>query len=290
MREPMVAGQFYPAGKEELNETIKQCFLHKLGKRRLPKGEEKYEKSKKINKVNKIKAVISPHAGYTFSGPCMSHVFYELSTVKTPDTYIIIGLSHYGHSTCLSDQDFKTPLGILENNSMLTTKISKKCNIPINNSSHSQEHSLEVLLPFLQFVKPDQEIKIVPLIIGQESLDEIKKIGKLLKETIKDYAKEIIILVSSDFTHHGPNYGYMPSKDIKEMDMKAINLIKEAKTEELYNYHQETGITICGIYPIMMLLESIDFKKSELLCYYKSTEIMKFDENNSVSYAGIIFK
>lgn len=281
MRYPAVANQFYPGDKDELISTIKECFLHKLGIQKLP---EKKESN------TSLKAVISPHAGYMFSGPCMSHAFYEIANAKTPETYIIIGLSHHGFNTCLSDDDFQTPLGVLKNNKKLTKLISDKCRIKIDNNSHSYEHSLEVLLPFLQFVKQGKDIQIVPLIIGRETLNKIKEVGKSLKQALKEH--NIIFLVSSDFTHYGYNFDftpYEPSK-IEEYDMKAIELIKKGKTEDLYNYHTETGITICGIYPIMVLLEAINFTQCTLLSYYKSTDIVKMDQSSSVSYASIIFK
>jgi MEMO1 family protein len=292
MRTPVVNGYFYPAEKKELLYAIRNSFLHKLGCGKLPKKEGSVK-----NRL--IKAIISPHAGYTFSGPCMSHVFYEIANSKTPDTYLMIGLSHEGFNTCLSNQDFETPLGIFKNNIELTNTISKSCSIPINNPHHANEHSIEVLLPFLQFVKQGKDIKIVPLIIGIEDFASIRKTGLMLKKVLEHYDKDITIIVSSDFTHYGPNYGYIPEGSIEEMDTKAIELIKKANAEALYNYHEKTGITICGIYPIAILLETISFKKADLLCYYKSTEIVHGNNKNniirtpntdSVSYAAIIFR
>lgn len=292
MRLPVVAGQFYPARKEELIETIRECFLHKLGKGKLPALPAD---NQEIRQEAKLKGIISPHAGFVFSGPCASHVFYEVAVNPTPDTYIVLGLSHHGFETSLSDEDFKTPLGILKNNRALTNQIARSCNIGININSHKHEHSLEVLLPFLQFVKSEKSdnIQIVPIIIDQSSLDEIERIGKSLSECLKEYDKEIIFLVSSDFTHFGPNYGYMPGMSVKELDMKAIELITSGKTKELYEFYMKTGATICGIFPILVLLETLKsaghFKKAELLSYYKSTEMLDYDKSNSVSYAGIKF-
>jgi hypothetical protein len=81
IRRAIVAGQFYPGNKEELIKAIESSFLHKLGKGKLPTNTN--------TKVN-LKAIISPHAGYMFSGSCASHVFYEVGICKTPDTYILM--------------------------------------------------------------------------------------------------------------------------------------------------------------------------------------------------------
>ena len=281
MRLPIVAGQFYPESKSELISAIKQSFEHKLGKQMFP---EKVSSSD-------LKAIISPHAGFVFSGPCASHAFYEVGINKTPETYIMLGLSHQGNNTCLSDEDFETPLGIVKNNVGLTRLLSKQCNIEINNKNHHFERSLEVLLPFLQFVKQNEKeenVKIVPLMVGRESLETIKRLAIGIKTALKD--KDVIFLVSSDFTHYGPNYGYMPDGNVKEMDMKAIGLIKKRDALGLFNYHEETAITICGIYPIILLLELVDFNKADLLSYYHSTDIMAIDRSNSVSYASISFR
>jgi AmmeMemoRadiSam system protein B len=279
MRYPCVAGQFYPLEKDDLNEAIKRCFLHTYGVGKLPtKGK------------SNIKAIISPHAGYIFSGPGMSHVFYEIGIRKTADTYFVIGLSHHGFDTCLSSEDFMTPLGVVKNNVKLTKKISEECSIPIDNDAHKDEHSLEVLLPFLQFVKGD--VQIVPIIVGFEKYEDLAMKCAMLKKSIAKYGKDVVFLVSSDFTHYGHSYGYAhfsPEK-VKEMDMKAVDLIVNGKSKELFDYHSKTGITICGIYPITALLLLIDFKVGKLLKYYTSSEIMEYDKSSSVSYAAISFE
>ena len=282
MRHPVVAGQFYPKEKNQLLASIKECFLHELGVGYLPNNSPN-PKSK-----NNLKAIISPHAGYVFSGPCMSHVFSEIARARTPDAYIVIGVSHYGFETSLSDEDFETPLGVLKNNTELTGLISRSCNIEIRNHNHKHEHSLEVLLPFLQFVK-GSEVTIVPLIIGQEDLKKIKELGNTIKSTLSKSGKDVVFLVSSDFTHFGANYGYYPNEQVEKLDKKAINFILKASTEELFDFYQETGVTICGIFPIMVLLESIDFSKSQLLSYYTSSQIMSMNESSSVSYAAVSF-
>ena len=141
IRKPIVAGQFYPADPEALEQELKKSFTHKFGPGSLP--------GKRTGK--KVYAAISPHAGYFFSGAGAAHVFKEIGEAEFPDTYIILGVNHTGPWTCTSDEDWETPLGTVKCDTELAKKLGEK-GIPIKNPSHHGEHSIEVQLPFLQFV------------------------------------------------------------------------------------------------------------------------------------------
>lgn len=288
IRKPIVADQFYEGDKEALNEQIKNCFLNKeFGPGILPEKDRNKD----------ILGVISPHAGYAFSGSCAAHSFKEIGESKLPDLYLMLGLSHSGFKTSLSDQDWETPLGVLRTHKEFINSLKENPNIEINNNSHSQEHSIEVQLPFLQFVNKDiiDRIRIASIITSNDI--EYKDITESIKKTINKLKLKICIITSSDFTHYGFNYGYFPfNKDIKQrmydLDKKAIEHIEKLQPDNFLKYIQETGATICGYYPIAVMLQLsklLGADKAELLKYYTSGDVIN-DYSSAVGYASVVFE
>jgi AmmeMemoRadiSam system protein B len=277
-RKPIVAGQFYELGKDKLNKQIKECFLSKLGPGKLPG-----------KRTKNIIGVIVPHAGYQFSGHAAAHAYKEIGETKIPDTYIIIGPSHSGNKTCISMQDWETPLGTAEVDKELGKILSEK--IPANDEAHLPEHSIEVQIPFLQFISKDNKFKIMPVMVSDDKgYDEI---AEIIKDAVKKAGKNVIIIASSDFTHYGYAYGYVPftvniKEKLRELDKGAINPIKELNPEKFLDYVKKKEATICGALPIAVLLKAIDAKKAKLLSYYTSGEITG-EYGSAVGYASIAF-
>jgi MEMO1 family protein len=274
MRQSIVEGQFYESDKENLKKQIESCFKNKWGP-----GFPSKKKDKQII------GVICPHAGYSFSGPCQAFSYKEIAESNKPDVYILLGLSHSGFNSCISIEDWKTPLGILK----VDQELAKKINLPIDEIAHQNEHSIEVQLPFLQYV--DKKAKILPIIISSDI--DIKKFAKNLVKSL--YKKTSIIIVSSDFTHYGKNYDFIPFKEkikenIAQLDKKAIEAIKQLDSIKFLEYSQKT--TICGQYPINALIEISKLlkpQKIQLLKYYLSGDLSK-DYTNTVSYASILIE
>lgn len=285
IRHSVVAGHFYESQPEVLKKQIASCFLHKLGPGKMPKQERKKQKTI---------ATIVPHAGYMFSGPCASHAYYELSKYDL-GTAIILGTNHTGISNflfSLSLKDFETPLGIIRNNKKLSSEIIKKCGAREDESAHVHEHSIEVQLPFLQFIY--KNVKIVPIVVSAQNYDVCKKFAIELSKVVKNKEK-IAVIASSDFTHYGYNYGFLPfppdknlSEKLKNFDALAINKILQLDSRAFYENAREK--TICGLASITVLIEisKILGKKAKLLKYYTSAEIIK--NSNAVGYASIIFE
>ena len=277
-REPVFAGQFYPAGKEELKKQIKECFLSGFGPGKLP-GKKKKQ----------ILGVISPHAGYQFSGAAAAFSYKEIAESEKADTYVILGPSHSGLPSSTSLEDWGTPFGISENDVEFCRTLGK-FGIKANEKAHSKEHSIEVQLPFLQFVYPNA--KIAPVIAGHDL--DFKKIASAITKTAEKLKRKIIIIASSDFTHYGPAYGYAPfSENIKEnmyrLDNEAIKAVKSMDPEKFIKHIRENQATICGQMPIAVIMEALKAKKARLLKYYTSGDIMG-DYTNAVGYASIVFE
>ena len=282
MRHAIVSGKFYPAGRHELINQI-DGFFSQLEIASL--------------KQRKIKAAIVPHAGYVFSGKCASFV-YKLLKNQEFDCFIILGTNHsgLGSKISMSIDDFDTPLGAVESDmgvieDILVTAKKDKFDIGVDEEAHRYEHSIEVQLPFLQSVQ--KNFKIVPVLLRDLSIKEIEKFGKILSEIVLEDRKKVFILASSDFTHYGRDYGFLPfTESIKEnlynLDGRAIDAVLKLNAEDFYVQSRKT--TICGSQAIACLLaiaENLNLK-AEKLCYYTSGDILgKWD--NVVGYASIGF-
>ena len=271
MRQSIVDGQFYESDKEELKKQIENCFKKGPG---LPSS-----------KKNNIIGVIAPHAGYSFSGICQAFSYKEIAESNKPDVFILFGLSHSGFNSCISIEDWKTPLGTLK----VDQELAKKIDLPIDEVAHQNEHSIEVQLPFLQYLYDN--VKILPIIINADI--NIKEFAqKLIKALDK---KTAIIIASSDFTHYGSNYNFTPfenniKNNISKLDNDAIEAIKELDSEKFLEKASKT--TICGQYPITALIEVSKLLKAQkilLLKYYLSGDLTE-NYSNSVSYASILIK
>ena len=285
VRAPIVAGQFYPSDFHELEEEIKRCFTDKRGPGALP-----------INKrQGKILGAIVPHAGYIYSGACAAWVYKEIAESEFPDLFVVIGPSHTGIASCSTMlDDWKTPLGMVRCDKDFARLLAEKTELALDESPHILEHSIEVQLPFLQFACRDNfsQLRFVPVVVSHNI--NIKRFALDLKELILDSNKRVTIIVSSDFTHYGPAYGYMPfesepRKRMYELDSRAIRVIKQKDSSKFLSFIQETGATICGYIAIAILLETLPRCDVKLLQYYTSGDVIG-DYRNAVGYAAIVFK
>jgi AmmeMemoRadiSam system protein B len=280
MRQPVVSGTFYPSSKEQLKKELKDCYSSKYG----PSGKEE-----KLN----VFAAICPHAGHIYSGACAAHCYNQIKN-QDYDVFIILGTNHTGiGGSCVSLDDFATPLGIAKNDKEFTQRIMDRCGLKENKLTHSKEHSIEVQLPFLQDIYGD--ISIVPVIIDFGA--NYKKIAYGIGDMIKTSGKRVCIIASSDFTHYGASYGFLPfteniKEKLEELDFKAILKILALDSDGFLDYVKDTGATICGAYDIAVLIEICRYigkKETKLLKYYTSGDISG-DFSSAVGYAAIIIK
>jgi len=283
MRQAKFAGLFYEKGEVSLKNQIEGCFLDKRGPGALP---IKHKKSS-------IQAIIAPHAGYIYSGPCAAWSYSDLAKMELADLFIIIGPSYLSHESGFSMETYETPLGMIRVEQQFARMLSEKGNIKQNKAIFEGEHCIEVQLPFLQYIykKQAEKIKILPILLSHDA--DLKALALDLKELLVDTGKKVVFIISSDFTHYGRNYHHVPfSTDVKQkiydLDGEAIELIKKMDSKGFADYVKKNMMTICGSIPIQFLLEMIDSNKIKLNQYYTSGDISK-DYKNSVSYASITF-
>jgi len=245
IREPVVAGAFYPANKENLKETIQE-YLSKASKISLPKGET-------------ILGLIVPHAGYVYSGLVAAQAYKQLED-KNYNTIIILGVAHrypLRSPSIYPEGYYKTPLGVVEIDSGIAEKLMEKCNIlQFIPEAHKLEHSIEVQIPFLQIVLKNK-FKIIPILLGHFPYEMIDKVSDAIADVIKsETTKKILVLASSDFSHY-PAYN-----DAVKVDKETIELIKKFKVGEIIKREEEvkkSGIANlvtyqCGLGSIITLM------------------------------------
>ncbi len=276
VRHSAISGSWYPGSADELRSQV-EYFLNNV---RLPKLPEK------------ISGLIVPHAGYRYSGQTAAYAF---KVIKGHDykRVVILAPSHYayfyGASTFNVDY-YETPLGLVPVDKEVGKALLNEPLFKEQTMTHLREHAIEIELPFLQMVL--KRFKLVPILVGH--IDEkglINLVNSIKKILGKDISNTLFI-ASSDFTHFGPMYGYMPfTKDIpeniKKLDMGAVDFILKGNVKGLLKYAKEKNATICGLYPIATLLSILPKQvKGYLLHYTTSGEILG-DYKNSVSYTAI---
>jgi hypothetical protein len=268
IRKPSVAGMFYAGTKEQLNNQLKQL---------IPK-----QTKTKIDAIG----IVSPHAGYPYSGYVAGELF---ARINIPDEILIFCFNHssMGSQFALWERgEWSTPLGEVKLSKELT-RLTKDCykQVQYDPHGHYNEHSAEVQLPFLQYFKPDVKITVIALTVGlsPEEVSMLKEFGTSVGEALKNYKKDVLILASSDFTH------YEPQRIASENDKRAIEHILKLDEDQLVSTIKKYRISMCGYAPIIALISAckkLDAKKGELIKYMTSGDVTG-DYSAVVGYAGI---
>jgi AmmeMemoRadiSam system protein B len=279
IRRPHVASQFYEGNAEALRAQITSCFLHPLGPKKLPQ----------VNfhsQPRSIMGLICPHAGYMYSGPVAAHSFYELAQDGKPDTVVLLGPNHTGYGSALAlmrEGIWRTPLGDVEIDTALADSVLHETNIvDVDETAHKYEHSLEVQLPFLQFLYGNS-FKIVPLCFLMQDYDSAVEVGRALVEALD--ATNSVVIASSDMTH------YEPAKVAAAKDHAALKAITDMDAKRFYQTVETQNITACGYAPITSLItyaQGVN-AKATLLSYHNSGDITG-DHSSVVGYAAVSFR
>lgn len=275
VRAPVVAGQFYNEDKDRLIEVIKECFLDERGPGKLPK----IEKSD-----NQLFGIIVPHAGYIYSGAIAAHSYNFLASTGFADTFIILGPNHKGMGSGVSvvtEGEWMTPIGSSKINETFAKQIFKGI-IEEDENAHRYEHSIEVQLPFLQFIAGCKNFNFVPICMAMQDNETSIEVGNIIADVIQKFDKKTVIIASSDFSHAGFNYLSIPPEGIrideyaKKQDRLAIDKILNLDPSGLIDTVRRNDITMCGYGPVAAMLtvaKSLGAKKAELLKYSTSYEV-----------------
>ena len=284
-REPVVAGQFYPSDAKELKETIKGYFENIKS---LPAQE------------GDILGVISPHAGYIFSGQVAAYSYKFLSQYKLDNPIIVlIGPSHNYYlpkPAVWSLGSFLTPLGEVKLEDDFIKEILKEKdffeNLP---QAHIPEHSLEVQLPFLQYIYP--KFTIVPILVSRYEYSFSSKISEKLASVIKKYPtkRKIVIVCSTDMSHY-PKY-----EDAIKVDNQAIEVVKVYDPKKYFDEIpklEKTNVSnlhcvFCGETAVgitMITTKILGGNKTLVLKYANSGDVSFYgDKSRVVGYLSLAF-
>jgi len=234
IREPVVAGMFYPGSITSLTKQINQ-FLNEAPDFDI--------------KPKKVYGIISPHAGYIYSGIVAAAGYKFLKNNPAKDI-IIIAPSHKEYflgASIFPGDYYQTPLGLVKVNKEIGTFLAENHKyIDLSYSGHREEHSLEVQLPFLQVIF-NNDFNIVPIVIGEHDLNVINELSTALQEASKNH--NFIVIASSDLSHYH-------SYDIAvKIDRLLINKLEKYNLEELEEDFIRNNLEACGIAPILTLLK-----------------------------------
>jgi MEMO1 family protein len=285
IREPAVAGMFYPTSLSTLTGQVKSCFLAKGGPGSLP--------IVNVNGPRTIVGLVCPHAGYMYSGVTAACAYHRLAEDGLPKVVIILGPNHrsyYPVAALTGHEAWRTPLGDIQVETDVTNKIS--ANFPaaqINDEAHFAEHSLEVQLPFLQYLSRGNgpAVRIVPILIGAAAYTNavgfVRTLGAAIAEALA--GKDAILIASTDFTH------YENGESAAAKDSLAISRMLALDEEGLLSTVDSMDISMCGVLPTAISIaagKKLGATSCRKLTYQNSGDTTG-DYSNVVGYAAIEF-
>ncbi|MEM3696781.1 MAG: AmmeMemoRadiSam system protein B [Candidatus Bathyarchaeia archaeon] len=278
IRRPCQAGAFYEGTAESLKRQIEDCFLHEFGPGKIPEVVKAGPR--------KIIGLVCPHAGYMFSGPVAAHAYYQLALDGKPEVVVIFGPNHTGYGSVLAVMDegvWRTPLGDVEVDGETAKQIVRESRIvDVDESAHRLEHSIEVQLPFLQYLYGSQ-FKIVPICFLMQDLSSARDVGKAVAKVL--VGKNAVVIASSDMTH------YEPRERAAKKDRLALEAVEAMDEAKFYSTIESHNISACGYGPISALIVAakvLGAKEAKLLCYKTSGDIIG-DYSSVVGYAAVCF-
>jgi len=266
IRSPAVAGQFYPGNEASLVKSLDALIS----------GIQPEKRKKAI-------AVVSPHAGYVYSGGVAGET---IGQVEVPENVVILGPNHTGHGApvaLMADGSWDMPMGNVPVNTELAALISQGSPlIETDDVAHRFEHSLEVQVPFLQYMQ--ENLTIAPIVVSHVSYEVCTAVGQAVAAAVENYGKSVLIVASTDMTH------YESRQSASAKDSLALERIKELDPQGLYNTVVGKRISMCGIMPTTVALTAamaLGAQKAELVRYTDSGETSG-DTDHVVGYAGLI--
>jgi AmmeMemoRadiSam system protein B len=270
IREPAVAGRFYPADPIALRADITS-----------------YVSAAQAVDANtpRVRAVgcIAPHAGYIYSGLVAATVF---SRIEIPSGCVVLCPNHTGHGhrlAIMKDGEWRTPLGNVKIDTQIAEALMNAFPALADDSvAHQSEHAIEVELPFLQVRRP--EAKIVPIAIGTGNLMILEQLGEAIANVVRVSSQQILIIASSDMNH------YEDDATTRIKDHKAIERILTLDARGLHQTIMSESISMCGFGPAVTMLTAatkLGAQHAELVQYATSGDVSG-DMEMVVGYAGIV--
>ncbi len=277
VRPSPIAGSWYPGTQRQLDEQLREFLA----------DADPYRGARPLG-------LVCPHAGDRFSGPAAAWAFKALEHQRY-DRVFVLGPSHGVALHGLGAggwTHYETPLGRVPVDTAAVERLTTHELIAVSAGVDAREHSLEMEVPFLQVVA--MGTPIVPLVVGEVDADEIRSVAAALRAEV---GPGDLVVVSSDFTHFGPRFGYEPDvgadkpAGIRELDSGAFEAFASLDVDRFLDYKRDTGITVCGFRPMAILAsmlaqgESLGTVEQR---HYDTSGAMTGDWGNSVSYLSAV--
>ena len=288
VREPVVAGQFYPGSRAGCLRQIEGMLPAALPK----------------DVPQRPVAGIVPHAGWTFSGPTALAVLEAIRSRRSPKTFVLFGAAHrHGAGHALFAQGrWETPLGPIEVDDFLAREILARTGdlVADDPMAHEEEHSLEVQLPFIRHLFP--EAKIVPLTVVPD--ERAAEVGRAVGRTVQTLDADAVCLGSTDLTHYGPAYGFAPrgygaaavrwvrqENDRRMVDLM-LRLDADAAVAEAARHANACGSG--AVAATLAAARQLGAERGILVGYTTSYDVLeretgRADPSAVVGYAGVVF-
>lgn len=262
-RQPAVAGQFYAGNGTQLHNDLAALIPVARVRR-------------------KVTGIIAPHAGYIYSGAIAGQVY---ASIEIPAAVLILGPNHHGAgagAALYPEGQWLTPLGPVTINSRLNSLLQQ--HVPLIRSdtvAHEFEHSLEVQVPFIQYLRPDATISAVCL--GYGDYGSVRQIGEGVAAAIRAYGEDVLIVASSDMSH------YESAEAARRKDELALERVLGFDPQGLLQVCRSEGITMCGVVPASVMLVAVGelgATQAELVAYGTSGDVTG-DNRQVVAYAAV---
>ena len=268
-REPAVAGAFYPRDPEKLRTMIND-YLQQVPRQ---------------NVEGTVRALIAPHAGYIYSGPVAAHA-YKLIQGKDYDAVVVLAISHrypFNGASIYDGDMYQTPLGSIPLHTELISRMREASpRIHYEPLAHTQEHSLEVHLPFLQVVL-ENDFELIPVILGDARYETAQDVAGAIASIAKD--KNILVVASTDLSH------FHPYAEARDLDTETVEQILNLKPEELARFFEKNPERACGRCPVVtaaLYADMIGASERKILTYANSGDTAG-DKSQVVGYVSAVF-
>ncbi|MCG3150546.1 MAG: hypothetical protein PCFJNLEI_04032 [Verrucomicrobiae bacterium] len=270
IREPAVAGQFYPADGREVDVQLDR-FIRPTG-------------------LRPAIAIVVPHAGWMYSGTTAGLAY---SDVIVPERVILVGPNHRGGGSPYAVYDagaWRTPVGDVPIAGALAAELLDRCELLAEDyRAHRAEHSLEVQVPMLRRANP--RVQIVPVLIGGAWPDaggrgELRMIGEAIAEVVREFGRPVLLVASTDLNH------YEDQETSRVKDKLVLDAIVRLDPDGLMQRVKEVDVSMCGVAPTYIVLtaaKKLGAKRAELLDYRTSGDVSG-DYQRVVGYGAVVIE
>jgi MEMO1 family protein len=271
IRQPTVAGQFYPESASEVDAALDK-LVHPAEVRRT------------------AVAIVCPHAGWAYSGQTAGLVY---SAVQIPDRVILVGPNHHGLGSAYavySSGAWHTPVGDVVVAEPLASTLLDDCELLAEDTrAHAQEHSLEVQLPMLLRANPN--VRVVPVLIGGKwpesgGRSELREIGAAIAQAVAGYGRPVLLVASTDLNH------YEDQETSRIKDKLVLDAIVHLDEDALMDRVIDVEVSMCGVaatYIVLHAAKKLGAKRAELLDYRTSGDVSG-DFAKVVGYGAVVIE